>query len=317
MSDEIVVIDNIEQTVINVSTSGIGPQGPQGPQGPAGGGGDSYTGEAERTVGGISDGDTFTDASMNEMWDALIKEEKFPTLLSPSSSFTASITGYQEVGEVLSITFNSSFNRGSINPQYTAASPYRSGLPNEYQFTGVGITNQSKTDLSDSQTISSYTVLINGQTWQGRVAYDEGVQPKSSYDNDYSSPLAAGNTGYTARSITGVYPYFGTTSDITARTKQPLASHTASYYQFDMVAESGGNKQTAWFSASHATITGVQFYNTVSGSWEWIGGSKANSLAVWTTSTVDISVQGNSISYTKYVHNDSLVGSRQLRFYTT
>jgi len=277
----------------------------------------TYTGNAERNVGGILDGDSFSAASMTEMWDKLIKEEKFPALTAPSSTFVSTITGLREIGDILSITFSSTFSRGSINPQYTATSPFRSGLPNEYQFTGTGLSNQTKTDLTDSQPITGYTVIAGAQSWQGRVAYDAGVQPKSSYDNDYSTPLAAGTTSYTTRTITGVYPYFATTATITVMTKQSLALMNSSYVQTDIIAESGSDKQKVDFPTDWSTITGIQFYNTVSSAWEWIGGSKANSLLTFTQSATTHTVQGNVITYTKYTHNGSTIGARQLRWYTT
>ena len=281
------------------------------------GGGGVYTGTSERSIGGIADGQVFIDQSMTQMWDALIKQEKFPTLVSPSSTFTSSITGFREIGEIIaSITFNSSFNRGSILPQYTATSPFRSGVPNEYQFTGVGLVNQAKIDMSDNQVITNYIVLINGQSWQGRVDYDAGVQPKSSYDVDFNSPLASGITGYITRTITGVYPFLATTVDLLTMTKQPLTAHNSVYVQVTMVAETSGVKQTIDFPIDWSAITGIQFYNTVSSTWEWINGSKVNSLLTFTSTTTTHDVQGSTINYNRLTHNGATIGSRQLRFYT-
>jgi hypothetical protein len=269
--------------------------------------GGTYTGTAERTVGGISDGMAFVAKSMTEMWDQLIKQEKFPTLTNPSSTFTASITGFREVGEVVDVNFNSGFSRGSISPQYTAASPFRSGEPNEYQYTGTGLVNQSKTDLSDAQTVSTYTVLINAQNWQGRVAYDGGVQPKSSYDNDFNSPLAAGNTSYATRTITGVYPYFGNTSDITVMTKQALASHGTAI-TIDLVAESATDKQSIEMPNVWGAVSKIEQWNPLSSSWDTIDSG------TFTESATTNTIQGNVIDYRKYTHNGSQIGARRLRF---
>ncbi len=277
-----------------------------------------YTGTAERTVGGISEGQSFSGATMSEMWDALIKQEKFPTLVSPSSTFTSTVEGYREVGgAIASIAFASSFSRGSITPQYTALSPLRSGPPNAHQYTGTGLASVSTSSLTDSQTVTGYTVLINGQSWQGRVAYDDGVQPKSSYGNDYSTPLAAGSTSYVTRTITGVYPYYASTATIGTMTKQALASHSSSYVQTNMVAEDDSSKQEADFPAAWSAITGVQFYNTINSTWEWIGGSKANSLLTFDAGATTYSIQGSTINYTTYTNNGSKSGARQLRWYTT
>lgn len=282
-----------------------------------GGGADTYTGVAERNIGGITDGMIFTNATMTQMWDQLIKQEKFPVLTAPSSAFTSTVTGLRETGDIVDIDFVTTFNRGSINPQYTALSQFRSGLPNEYRYVGSGLSNQFKTDLSDSQSVIGYSVIYGVQTWQSSVYYDAGVQPKSSYDNDFNTPLPAGNTVIINRIIQGVFPYFGTSVNIATRTKQVLAVNTASYFQVDMVAESGLDKQAAWFHNVYSVITGIQFYNTVSSAWEWITGNKAASLTTFTTNTEVIDINGSSITYRKYLHNGSLIGARQLRFYTT
>jgi hypothetical protein len=268
---------------------------------------EAYTGTAERTVGGITNGQVFTNATMATMWDTLIKQEYFPTLTAPSSTFTASITGLREVGEVISVTFNSAFNRGSINPQYTAASPFRSGLPNTYQFVGSGLSNQAKQDLTDAQTVSGYTVLINAQNWQGRVAYDAGVQPKSSYDNDFSTPLAAGNTSYITRTITGVYPFFATTVNLVTMTKQALLAHAATA-TISMVAEDGVDKQKFEVAVSYGTLSAIQQYNTLSGLWDTI------STATFTMTTVSRDINGTMTNYRLYTHNGATIGARQVRF---
>lgn len=278
----------------------------------------TYTGSAERTVGGITDGDSFTTATMTAMWDKLIKQEKFPILAAPSSTFVSDYTGYREIGEIITtITFNAAFDQGSINPQYTAASPYRSGPPNKYIYTGGTLTDSISTSLTDVQTESGYTVISGAQSWTCQVAYDAGVQPKSSYDNNYDVPLPAGSTAVDTQTITGVYPYYGTTSVITTLTKQPLASMSSSYVQIDMIAESGTDKQKAEFPQVWSAITGIQFYNTVSSAWEWIGGTQANSLTYFDKTASTETIQGNVINYWLYTHNGPLTGARQTRWYTT
>jgi hypothetical protein len=57
----------------------------------------------------------------------------------------------------------------------------------------------------------------------------------------------------------------------------------------------------------------------VQGNFVWIGGSKANSLLTFTKSTAyqkEYST-GLSTGYYGYTHNGSMIGARQLRFYTT
>lgn len=272
----------------------------------------------EIAVGGVPIGTTFNHQTIPQVLDMLFYPELFPTLTPPSSTFTMSITGLREIGETIaSITFNATFDRGSIDPAY-GTSGYRSGLPNAYVYTGTGLpASVPKTDLSDSQSITDYVVTSGVQTWSGAVSYDEGEQPLSNKGNPYDSPLPAGTTSYISRTITGVYPYFGTTVAIDTMTKQTLAVHNATYWQLNMVGESGGNKQRGWFPQAFSTITGIQFYNTVSGQWEWIGGSKAASLLTFTVTSVQLDINGTMVDYNLYTHNGSTIGARQLRFYTT
>jgi hypothetical protein len=281
---------------------------------------DTYTGTAERTVGGISESDVFTDATMTEMWDSLILQEKYPSLSNPSSNFSSTATGYKEIGLLISsIQFTSTFNRGSINPQYDATSPYRSGDPNEYNYAGTGLTTIAKVDLSDTQTITNYTVVANGQTWTNSVDYDGGVQPTSSYGNPYNSPLAAGRTGTDSRSITGVLPVYATNNTITVMNKEPLQSN-GSMIQVDFVAEDGVNKQTTDFPSdvvmTWGDIVRIDFYDTASSSWKTISGSNEASVATFDITLVTHTVQGTSRDYARYTHNGPTTGARQTRWYT-
>jgi hypothetical protein len=252
------------------------------------------------------------------MWDALLYPELFPTLTNPSSLFTLAQSGYHEIGEsIASLDFSASFSRGSISPAY-GTSGFRSGLPNTYNYTGTGLpATVGSVLLTDAQIVLAYTVLTGGQSWTSIVSYDAGEQPKSSEGNDYLLPLAAGDTSIKTVTINGVYPYFATTVTIGVLTQQSLASMSSAYVQTNMVAEDDTNKQAADFPVGWSAITGIQFYNTVSSTWEWINGSKANSLLTFTTSIVTHTIQGNVINYTQYLNNGSKIGARMLRWYTT
>lgn len=112
-------------------------------------------------------------------------------------------------------------------------------------------------------------------------------------------------------------PYFGTINAINALDPRPLTSPSASYYQLDMVAESGSDKHTAHFADSFGSLSGVQFYNTVSGAWEWMNGSQSGSLSLWdqTAVTHTMDADGSVVNYTQYKHNGVLTGAVQLRFF--
>src|SRR5574344_2978760 len=168
-------------------------------------------------VGGISAGTSFSNKTVKEMFDLLLYPELYPTLTNPSATFTSTASSYYEVGAKISPTFTATFNRGSISPAY-GTSGYRSGLPTAYTYTGAQLTTASSTALSNVQSISNYTILQGSQSWTCKVSYSAGDQPLSNKGNNYSTPLAAGTTSSLLVSVTGVYPWYATTSSLTTLT---------------------------------------------------------------------------------------------------
>lgn len=254
------------------------------------------------TVGGLSSGTTFNELTFPQMMDLMLYPELFPTLTNPSNTFSLTQAGFQEVGASITLNFSATFSRGSISPAY-GTSGFRSGLPSQYNYTGTGLSSNPSSSLTDSQTVVGYTVVLGAQSWTGSVTYLGGEQPLSSKGNDYSTPLAPGTTGSTTRTITGVYPVYATTSAIATLTKQALAAH-GSQKDTSMVAESGSDKQVAEFPSAWGTITILQQYNTLSGTYDTIN------LNTFTLSTIDKS----GVEYKRYVHNGATVGARILRW---
>ncbi len=191
-------------------------------------------------------------------------------------------------------------------------------MPNTYTYTGTGIAGAViSTSLTDVSTLTGYTVISGSQSWTNTVSYDAGVQPYDSKGNPYNSPLAAGTTTAKTVSLEGVYPLFGTTVNISTLTKQTLVSMiSGDNISFTLVAESGGNKGAfeipdAWLSLR--SLVGVQTFNTVSNQWEYQGGTAGASLTYWTTSSVQETIQGNPINYTRYTYNSTDRSSIQIR----
>lgn len=257
-------------------------------------------------VGGIPSGTTFNNVSLKDFIDLLCYPELFGTLSNPSSTFTSDETGFREVGQNIgSISFTSSFNRGSISPQYQSAEPFRSGMPNSHVLTGTGLNTIVTTDMSRTISIGAYTVLLGNQSWSGRVTYDAGVQPKGSKGTDFNSPLSAGQTGATTRTITGVYPAFATTSSLTV-SKQPLAAH-GSVLVLEMVAEDGVNKQAFEVPLEWGTVSKLEQFNTLSGQYDVI---PTGSFTLSATTNV---IQSNTINYRRYTHNGETIAARRVR----
>tara|TARA_B100000767_G_scaffold68115_2_gene64629 strand:+ start:62 stop:1192 length:1131 start_codon:yes stop_codon:yes gene_type:complete len=259
----------------------------------------------------IAAGSTFTNQTFTEMMNKMLYPTLNPALTNPSNGFTLAQSGLKEINETTALSFSSTFNQGSINPQYTSASNKRSGLPNTYNYTGTGVSSNASSSLSDSETVAAYTVLTGAQSWTGSVSFDAGVQPKNSGGGNFDSPLSAGTTSAITRTITGVYPVFATTTSVATMTKQSLQVMTTNII-VDVVTESGagGQKQKIDIPDAWATIAGLQQFNTLSGTFDTIN------LATFTQTAVTQTIQGLVVNYTRYTHNGGQIGARQLKFTT-
>lgn len=227
--------------------------------------------------------------------------------------------GLQEIGTTKDITFTSTFNRGKVvkgwGDKGTMNATY-SGLPTSYTYAGFGLSTETKasTALTDTATASSYEVKAGAQTCKVTVAYSAGdYQPVTNYGNNYSTKCAAGSKVSNTITITGVYPVFATTANITTATKQALVSEPAnasSYVTVNMVAEEGG-KQFFELPGTWAALTGV-----ADSGGTFLNGNKANSILQWTMTEVEETVQGKTVTYKRYTHNAANAGKRTLRIYT-
>ena len=260
----------------------------------------------------IPSGTTFTNKTFSEMMTLMLYPTLYPSFTNPSRTFSMSPSGLQIIGATIgTLTLSSTFNKGAINPQYTAATPYRSGDPNQYNYGGTGVSNQVSTSLSNSTTTSNYVVVQGNQSWTGAVQYDAGPQPKDSAGVDFDNPLSAGTTGTQTKTINGVYPVFGTTVDLSTSTQFSLQTMTT-LIQASLVTESGGGGLKQYIEVPNAwsTITGLQQFNTLSNVYDTI------LLSSFTTSSVTKTIEGQSVNYTKYTHNGGTIGARILRFIT-
>ena len=265
-------------------------------------------------------GTTFNNQTFTQMMDAMLYPTLNPTLTPPSASLSISPGGnnsYQEINATIAVTLSATFNRGSINPQYTSASPFRSGVPLTYNFAGDGIVGPvSGPALAASTSNPAYTIANGANEWTNSVSFDAGVQPKDSSGNDFGSPLPAGTTGTQTMRIYGVYPVFATTQNpgnINTFTKQALQSMAAGgYIQLDMAAESlfPPVRAKADIPQAWSTITGYQFFDPFFG---WTNGVLATD---WNVTTTTRTIQGLSVLYDRYEKAGAIGGAVQYRFLT-
>ena len=278
------------------------------------------------TVGGIPAGTTVYDLqgdSLRSILNDLLFPTVNPTYVAPSGSFNDNVANLQEIGAMINPQFTASFSRGQILVSGNFQD-YRSGLPNQYVFTDASantlLIDVSSSSLSNIQTVNNYLVKIGSQSFTSTIYYDAGPQPYDNKGNPYGTPLSDGSVGPYSTSFEGVYPLFATTSNITTLTQQTLVSMlSGNNISMTLVAETGGNKQkfeipTSWTGApTNRPLVGVQQYNTFSSQWDTPGGSLADSLTLWSRSSVTESVQGNTINYTRYEYNGTDRGSVQIR----
>jgi hypothetical protein len=273
-------------------------------------------------VGGIPANTTVENLegkTFSQLFDELLFPTAYPSLSNPVNSFGISPNSLQEIGIIINITATAGFNRGSINPQYAASSPYRSGLPTTYDYIGIGLTDVSSSALSNVQTINNYIVLQGNQAnWSSRVYYAAGVQPYDSKGNIYNTPLSAGITGYINVTFEGVYPLFATTTNTSTLTKQGLISMISGNNivitlspEFDIINRQKFELPNVWISAR--PLVAIQQFNTQTLTWDYPGGSAATSLLLWSTSASTETIQGNLIAYTKYTYIGVQRSSVQIR----
>jgi len=273
------------------------------------------------TVGGIIDGDSFFvgGKTFAETMEAIFYPLAYPTLTNPSSTFIENASYLQKIGNSISIQFTSTFNRGSISPQYDADSPYRSGLGNSVHYTGTGLIDVGSYPSSPNiQTVNPYVVLSGVQTWTNYWSYDAGVQPYDSKGFPYDSSLAAGNTSTDSTSLEGVYPLFATTGSIDILAEQGLFSMiTENNIELNLVTQPPFSPDKQRFDIpdlwlASRPLQGVETYNTLTSSWEYEGGSAFSSLTYWNTSSTTHIING-IVNYTRYSYNSEDRGASQIR----
>lgn len=212
-----------------------------------------------KTVGGVREG-IFLEKNtyLNKILRDILSPALNPTLTPPSATLTISPdTTLMEVGTQNQVTFTINFNRGSINPQYTSESPYRSGAATGY-----------KLNDSDSQSSNSFleTVTMAQEgivSYTGNVSYEAGVQPKDNEGNNYGSALPAGNVDSNTISFEFVYPIYANAVAIDNIIKLPLVSKHREYVEIEFPPQDETYRYTFEIKADW-NVTGVYMYNTVS-----------------------------------------------------
>lgn len=264
-------------------------------------------------VGGIAKGTKLSDVE-GKTFNAIIDDLLFPTVNPTFTAPTASIAfknynSTQEVGATgpTSSNFTTGYSAGAITLSGTKQANRGGAQDAANSFIYVNGTATNKTLPS--------TVTLGNTTFKYRAAFAQGPQPKNNKGGDYSTPLAAGTVDSAAITLNGTYPWYASTVGVT--TSSPVAKQTlvawnataGSMYTGDagFTLEASGTVPQVIKIPNSRTISNMEMYDTGAEKW------KAVSLSVWTTSTENITVNGNSVAYTVYTYNDAARGQVKLR----
>lgn len=168
------------------------------------------------TVGGLTSNTDIYGTGFTCILEMMLVPTVDPTLISPSQSFSISPpTSIYEVGTGVTINSTTTFNRGTISPNYDntgtclGSSKPRAGLPYEYVYSGTLEGTPfcvSNTSLSNSRPV---TAIINAgnNSWSSCVRYSSGETAYDSTGGVFVSGLSSGFT-LTNRNFAGIFPYF-------------------------------------------------------------------------------------------------------------
>lgn len=266
----------------------------------SGGGGGSLQDDliTSVTVGGISSGTEYEEGTeLETILRDMLNPVAYPTLTNPSASLSATGAKLLETGATLGVTFTLTLNRGSINPQYTAESNYRSGAATSYTFDG-----ETKETNAFTRTVTSAKT-----TYQGTISYAAGCQPKDSIGRDYNSPLPAGTVASSSINYEFVDSIWANTASISTVAKLALVSKNAKQKQFDFPAQTTQYPEQ-FHVGSTWNITAIESLNPMSGKWE----DCSSEFTQGTTTHPDAA--GNDVSYKTYTDNRGYnAGARSVR----
>ena len=224
-------------------------------------------------IGRYEDGDLIPKGTGFEtIFRGMLTNVYYPTLTNPSATLAYTADSYVKVGtNVTAKNATITLNRGSINPQYTSESQYRSGEATNYALALAG----ADTPWSDSSTTSgsfsvpAFTKSSTGDvTLTGTINYAAGVQPKDSDGNDYNSPLPAGSVTssktihfilpfvYGASNTATISNFTGLSESVTAKAQKKFKYTTDNQYMVFAYDASYGNLTSILDPNAFETISG-------------------------------------------------------------
>lgn len=246
------------------------------------------------SVGALTDSSLIAGKTAEEILMMILYGVTNPVLTNPSVSILLSSEDTLPAGINATITGTINFDRGAIAPPY-GTSGYRAGTVTQYQI------NDKIIETADFSI--ELTPVVGDNIIVCKVAYASGEQPLNSIGQNYDSALQGGTISAEAL-IKGVNPIYTDGGDTLLSFTYFEDDSGNTGYQCTFASESSTKKQSFTISSA-VVVKGVQQFEPMSQSWQWIGGSAEESLTYF-----DKTVENGLATYT---NNDYLTGERELR----
>ena len=250
-------------------------------------------------VGALRDPSALEGKTVEEILLMMLYGVVNPTFTNPGFRVELDVPNVVVAGQLTSISGQMLFDRGAITPAY-GTSGYRSGAVTGYEVNGVP---------TDSANFVIELIPVAGENEVTCIAYyAQGEQPLNSIGQNYDKPLPAGSIMATAR-VKGVYPLYSD-GNSTVLSFSWFSDESGEGYQSVLATETLTTKQS-FAVATECSVVGIKQFETMTRTWQWIGGSAEASLTYFDTTLV----KGDSLDYILYTNNDYLTGERELRIY--
>ena len=299
-------------------------------------------------VGGVPAGTSVEDLdndtnTISEILDMIFFPATCPSTSGPSNGFSTTgatfgtinnVNAYYIVGEQVSATFTLTANGGSIAGQAgTYAGALTSATLSGPDITGSLDLNPDASYNVDDYVLTNWPVELGANTWTYSGTFAAGQDVLDSYDNatcgNYPGssfgpsktlygtyPILLGtNVTYTQGGATATFP--DNWNNVAANTNWTYdASSTSSFplmtasqglfpqnYTENAVAGTYKRHRIAIPNVTGVNVTNIQFYDAFQAGGAWI-----DCLSDWTTSSADMIIYGDTITYTIYERTISSAG---------
>lgn len=274
------------------------------------------------SIGGIGAGVNLKGYNVIDVMMTMLYGVMYPRIEEPSFHVSLEkING--TAGSSFETNGTITFDRGKIEPAY-GTSGFRAGLPMSYSYNNIIVESQELT-LPITLKIDHLKQGDNEVVFE--VNYSSGEQPMDSAGNSYGTILEAGKISKSII-IKGKMPIYtvceeGTLTAVPIETSyfNKIEEDGGEGYQVVMLPEiSGGETQKVAVDSS-VEIVGVQVFDELSQTWQWLGSEDATaSMEIFKKGeTITEIVDGNEISYTIYQSDPDTeyhpIGERELRFF--